>query len=156
MENKKIDKLDKNQKSYIASVGRKKEAVARVRLYKDFKSQVYWGDKKINKGDIFVNGVLADDYFTDVAMRKMFFEPISIVGANDKYALTIKVTGGGIKGQLGACVHGISRALILINEDEYKPMLRKKGLLTRDYRTRQRRMVGTGGKARRMKQSPKR
>jgi len=63
--------------------------------------------------------------------------------------------GGGREGQLGAIVHGLSRGLILA-DPQLKPILRQYHLLTRDPRMKERRKVGTGGKARRKKQSPKR
>ncbi|MBU1323488.1 30S ribosomal protein S9, partial [Patescibacteria group bacterium] len=67
----------------------------------------------------------------------------------------VKVVGSGKYGQLDALIHGLSRALTLANPD-FRPLLKKRGLLTRDPRTRQRRMIGKGGKSRRKKQSPKR
>ena len=73
-----------------------------------------------------------------------------------KYYVTVKVVGGGKKGQLGATVHGIARALAKLDADTLRAPLKKAGLLTRDSRVRERRKVGTGGKARRKKQSPKR
>jgi len=68
---------------------------------------------------------------------------------------TFNVLGGGSTGQLEAIRHGLSRALVKVDETN-KSKLREYGLLTRDPRTRQRRHVGMGGKARRKKQSPKR
>ena len=59
-------------------------------------------------------------------------------------------------GQLDAVVHGIARALSLLDRDAYRAILKTAGLLTRDARAKERRKVGTGGKARRAKQSPKR
>jgi len=73
----------------------------------------------------------------------------------DRFAISIKGSGGGKTGWLGAISLGIARALVLADQSN-KPILRKNGLLTRDPRTRERRKVGTGGKARREKQSPKR
>jgi len=68
----------------------------------------------------------------------------------------VKVAGGGNSGQLDAMIQGIARALSAIDTGKFRPILKTSGLLTRDARIRQRRMVGTGGKARRAKQSPKR
>ena len=64
--------------------------------------------------------------------------------------------GGGKKGQLGAVTHGMARAFDKLDREKFRPELKKAGLLTRDSRTRERRKIGTGGKARRKKQSPKR
>ncbi len=66
------------------------------------------------------------------------------------------MVGGGSKGQLGATVHGIARALSKLDTETLRPPLKKAGLLTRDPRKRERRKVGMGGKARRKRQSPKR
>lgn len=70
--------------------------------------------------------------------------------------MTFFVQGGGKKGQLGAIIHGLARAIEKTDKETLRPILKKAGLLTRDSRTRERRKVGTGGKARRVKQSPKR
>ena len=69
---------------------------------------------------------------------------------------SVVVAGSGKMGQLDAVVHGLARALALLDRDAYRTILKSAGLLTRDSRTRQRRMIGTVGKARRTKQSPKR
>ena len=66
------------------------------------------------------------------------------------------VAGGGLSGQLDAAVLGMARALDKLDPEKFHPILRSKGYLTRDPRTRERRKVGMGGKARRKKQSPKR
>ena len=73
-----------------------------------------------------------------------------------KMSASVVVAGSGKMGQLDAVVHGIARALALLDREAFRSILKSAGLLTRDARTRQRRMVGTGGKARRAKQSPKR
>jgi small subunit ribosomal protein S9 len=82
--------------------------------------------------------------------------PFGATETSDKYYFTAKVLGGGKNGQLEAVVLGISRALVSISSEKNRSPLKKLGLLTRDSRIRQRRMVGMGGKARRQKQSPKR
>ncbi|EKD80605.1 MAG: 30S ribosomal protein S9 [uncultured bacterium] len=66
------------------------------------------------------------------------------------------MAGSGKAGQLDAVVHGIARALSLLDREAYRGILKSAGLLTRDARAKQRRMIGTGGKSRRKKQSPKR
>lgn len=139
MANKKSSKLSKN---YIFAVGRRKEAVARVRLFN-------------GKGENTVNGMLASKYFPGAVNEYLFTLPFKTVDAWDKYHVTVKVAGGGKKGQLEATAHGIARALLKAKE-EFKSALRSANLLTRDARVRERRKVGTGGKARRKKQSPKR
>jgi len=77
------------------------------------------------------------------------------VDALDKYAITLRVQGGGLSSQLDAVILAMSKALASV-DDKYKAALRKKGFLTTDARVKERRKVGTGGKARRKKQSPKR
>lgn len=132
----------KKQKDYIHTVGRRKTAVARIRLHK-------------GKEQHQVNGVPAGLYFPGEEQQKIWSLPFALTKTEGKYFVTVKTTGGGKRGQLTAFTHGVSRALVELNA-ENKPVLRKNGLLTRDPRKRQRRMVGTGGKARRAKQSPKR
>ena len=83
-------------------------------------------------------------------------EPFKLTGAENQYRMDIKVEGSGKKGQLDAIILGISRALEKIDKEKNRPLLKKGGFLTRDSRIRQRRNIGTGGRARRQKQSPKR
>lgn len=78
------------------------------------------------------------------------------MGVEGKFIFTIKVVGGGVNGQLDAMIHGMARALDKQDSDTYHDILKEGGYLTRDARVRERRKVGTGGKARRKKQSPKR
>lgn len=148
-------KKDTPKKGYISAVGRRKEAIARVRLYEDIKTGVVWADQIVKKGEIYVNQKPIDDYFTIESQRIAYKEPLKTTNTLNRYAITIKVSGGGKSGQLDAVIHGISRAL-QSGQPSYRPALKKKGFLTRDSRVRLRRNVGTGGKARRKKQSPKR
>lgn len=127
---------------YIQAVGRRKTALARVRLY-------------LKPGDIIVNGKPIGEYFPGETSQLLYLEPLKATGVSDKVSVTIKVAGGGKSGQLEAVVHGLSRAIAQADA-KYRPKLRKRGFLTRDDRMRERRKVGMGGKARRRKQSPKR
>ncbi|RJR29291.1 30S ribosomal protein S9 [Candidatus Microgenomates bacterium] len=129
--------------TYSKAIGRRREASARVRLYK-------------GKEESTVNGVLIGKYFPGDIMRSRWARPFELTGTEGKYYVTVKVEGGGKNGQLGAVVHGIARALVEENEKTFRASLKEAGLLTRDARKKERRMVGTGGKARRQKQSPKR
>ena len=142
-------------KNFISSKGKRKEAVARVRLYKDLKEVLMVGEKTVKKGEIFVNGDLIENYFRGIVAKAYFEEPFKITNNLGKYTITAKVEGGGQKSQLEAFIHGVSRALSSFDEKN-KAILKKKGFLTRDARVRQRRKVGMGGKSRRKKQSPKR
>ena len=128
---------------YVYAVGRRRTSSARVRLFK-------------GKGQTEVNGVPVGKYFPGEILKAKWNRPFEVVDVVGKYYATVKVVGGGRIGQLEAVVHGISRALAKAAKGKYRPLVKKAGLLTRDSRIRQRRMVGTGGKARRQKQSPKR
>ncbi len=140
---------------YIFAVGRDRQAVARVRLYPKVSDVVLWSDQQVKKGEIYVNQRPIEDYFTGDVAKAAYLEPLRITNALNRYAVTVKVAGGGPKGQIDAVIHGISRALAHVDE-KHRSILKKKGYLTRDARARERRKVGTGGKARRKKQSPKR
>lgn len=144
------------EKPYIYAVGRRREAVARVRLYSDIKTGVVLGDNIVKKGEIYVNGKPIEKIYTSRVDQVMYQEPLKVTNALSRYAITIKVAGGGMSGQLNAIIFALSRALEKVNKEEFRPILKKRGFLTRDARVRQRRKVGTGGKARRKKQSPKR
>jgi len=148
--------VDKNiKKGFIFAVGRRKDAVARIRLYETIKDTLIVAGEKVKKGELFVNDKRIEDYFGGKVASSIYLEPLRITNNLEKYAITVKVVGGGQKGQLIAVVHGISRALSAI-DIKNRQILKKKGLLTRDARVRQRRNVGMGGKSRRAKQSPKR
>lgn len=129
------------EKRYSA-VGRRKEAIARVRLLE-------------GKSPIIVNGKLIHEYFSGPVNQKFYQKPFEVAAVSGKYSGSIKVEGGGFSSQLGAVIHGISRALIKADES-LRPSLKKAGLLTRDPRVKERRKYGHAQKARAMKQSPKR
>lgn len=134
----KIKKID-----YFYGIGRRKEAEARVRLYH-------------GKGENTVNSVPTGKYFEGAVAEKLIAKPMGATEVSDKYYYSGRVKGGGREGQLSALILAISRALVKVAPEKNKIILRKLNLLTRDSRTRQRRMVGMGGKSRRKKQSPKR
>ena len=143
----------KINKSYVSAVGRRREAVARVRLYP--------GNAKIegmnvSKGDINVNGKTVQEYFRFKAFAPIYNKFLLDVGVSGKYIFTSRVTGGGLEGQMDALILGMARALDKMDKETMHDVLRKKGYLTRDPRTRERRKVGNAGKARRKKSSPKR
>lgn len=132
----------KTKKNWIYAVGRRRSANARVRLFK-------------GTGQNMVNGQPIGEYFPGISNEVVWKKPFEVTQTSGKYFVTVKTVGGGKKGQLGATVHGIARALSLAQE-KFRAPLKTEGLLTRDPRVRERRKVGTGGKARRKKQSPKR
>lgn len=134
--------MAKAKKEYIYAVGRRRTAHARVRLYK--------GEMEST-----VNDTVIGKFFTTPIMRSQWQKPFVLTDTLGKYYLTAKVRGGGQQSQLEAVIHGVARALASIST-ENRVAVKKAGLLTRDPRTRERRKVGTGGRARRKKQSPKR
>lgn len=108
------------------------------------------------RGETVVNGMPIERYFSGELAKIMALKPLAETGVLGKYFITARLVGGGHEGQLGAFIHGVARALSLADRENFRPILKKGGFLTRDARTRERRKVGTGGKARRKKQSPKR
>ena len=146
--------LDKtSQKDFVFAIGRRKSSTAEVRLYR--KDAVVWGGTNIKRGEVFVNKIPALKYF-GASFEKVYQSPMQVTNSQNKFAISIKVNGGGKMGQLEAAVLGIARALDKIDKEKFHSLLKKKGMLTRDPRVRERRKVGMGGKARRKKQSPKR
>lgn len=129
-------------KDYIATVGRRKTSIARIRLY-------------TGTGDTTINGKSVSAFFREVALHSVVFRPLDIVSKRDAVHFSVKVIGGGTHSQAGAIAHGLSRA-ILKADASHRDALRQAGLLTRDPRMKETRKIGTGGKARRAKQSPKR
>jgi small subunit ribosomal protein S9 len=114
---------------YIWSVGRRKTAVARVRLYP-------------GTGKLTVNGRPANDYFGGRAIyQQTLQEPLRLTGTQERFDITVRVVGGGVSGQAGAIRHGIARALIRYDED-MRPTLKQAHLLTRDARIKERKKVG--------------
>lgn len=121
--------------------GRRKTSVAQVRLLP-------------GTGNITINGKNIDDYFDYETLRVLAKEPLDIVEVSDQYDAIIKVHGGGFTGQAGAIRHGIARALLEVNQ-EFRPSLKKAGMLTRDPRMKERKKYGLK-KARKSPQFSKR
>lgn len=113
------------------------------------------GDQLLKKGEVVVNGKEISAYFKSNVAKIMYEKPFQVTNTLNKFGISIRVTGGGQNSQLDATILAISRALSGV-DSSFKEILRKKGLLTVDQKVRERRKVGTGGKARRTKQSPKR
>lgn len=140
-------------KDFIFAIGRRKSSIAQVRLYK--KDVTVWGTTAVKKGEIFVNNKPALEYFGK-NFERVYRQPFQITNTENRFAVSIKVIGGGKMGQLDAAVMSIARALDKVDSEKFHSSLKKKGMLTRDPRVRERRKVGMGGKSRRRKQSPKR
>lgn len=134
--------MKKETKKYTYAIGRRKRSTARIRLF-------------AGKGQMLVNDKSIDEYFKDVP-REVYLKPFATAGLEGKYFVTARILGGGKTGQIGAFIHGVSRALIKIEEEKYKKVLKSAGLLTRDSREKERRKFGLAQKARAKKQSPKR
>lgn len=132
-----------NKNVYTYAVGRRKSAIATVKLYS-------------GKGDNIVNSLPISDYFPGKDFQVRYLLPFITTDTSGKFYFNAKIIGGGKTGQLGSLILAISRCLKKLDEATFKKPLRDAGLLTVDSRVRERRMVGTGGKARRQKQSPKR
>jgi small subunit ribosomal protein S9 len=129
--------------TFNQAVGRRKEAVARVRLFK-------------GQGQLTVNGLPIAEYFKGPVSQKSYQKPFEVTKTLGLYTGTIKVSGGGFSSQLGATVHGIARALQTFDKEKLRPSLKTAGLLTRDPRAKERRKYGLAHAARAKKQSPKR
>lgn len=129
-------------KGFYHAIGRRKEAVARVRLFN-------------GQGQLTVNGKPISEYFRGVVSQKKYQKPFELTKTLSQITGSVKVEGGGVYSQLDATIHGIARALELV-EISYRPLLKSAGLLTRDSRVKERRKYGHAHKARAMKQSPKR
>ena len=145
----------KSGRTYYEAVGRRKEATCRVRLYIG-EGEVTFKGVAVSKGNIFVNGRTSEHYFPGEVSKKIYLEPFRTTNTIGRFATTVTVEGGGLNGQLEAMIHGLSRALIKVDPEKFRPILKKRGFLTRDPRAKQRRKAGFAGKARARKQSPKR
>ena len=125
-----------------AGTGRRKEAVARVRLVP-------------GSGRWVVNGKELANYFPNKVHQQLISEPFRSVGAENQYDVFARIDGGGVSGQAGALRLGIARALNAIDVDANRPALKKAGFLTRDARVIERKKYGLK-KARKRSQYSKR
>jgi len=122
--------VDTIKGEYYYGMGRRKTAVARVRLFPN-------GD-----GTIVVNGKSARQYFGQrESATATLVAPLRLLELEDTYTMTVRVVGGGTSGQAGAIRHGVARALLRANP-EWKQALRKAGFLTRDPRMKERKKPG--------------
>jgi small subunit ribosomal protein S9 len=114
--------------TYDRGTGRRKCAIAQVKLFP-------------GSGEIIVNGKPYQQVFTRLEHRRIIDMPFMATDTIGRYNAEIKVTGGGISGQADAIRHGIARALVKVNEN-FKPLLRRESLLTRDPRVKERKKYG--------------
>ncbi|HHY38046.1 MAG TPA: 30S ribosomal protein S9 [Clostridia bacterium] len=125
----------------VQATGRRKEAIARVRIIP-------------GEGRIVVNGRPFEEYFALRTLQTTVLQPLMAVGGNSSLDVIVNVHGGGISGQAGAVRHGIARALVAMDA-QMRPILKKAGLLTRDPRMKERKKYGLK-KARKAPQFSKR
>ena len=128
-------------KPYFYGTGRRKKSTARVRIVP-------------GTGVITINGRDIDDYFGLETLKLIVNQPFKVSGTEGKFDIIALVEGGGISGQAGAIRHGLSRALLKVDEN-YRPALKAAGLLTRDPRMKERKKYGLKA-ARRASQFSKR
>ena len=121
--------------------GRRKNSVARVRLVP-------------GSGKITMNGKAVEDYIPFANLREVMITPFKVTETEGQYDVLVNVNGGGFSGQAGATRHGIARALLTVDPD-FRHVLKKNGLLTRDSRMKERRKPGLK-KARKASQFSKR
>ena len=129
-------------KVYYYGTGRRKNAVAAVRLVP-------------GNGKITINSKDIDEYFGLDTLKLLVRQPLAATETEDKFDVIVKAIGGGISGQAGAIRHGIARALVEADEDNYKSVLKAAGFLTRDARMKERKKPGLK-KARKASQFSKR
>ena len=125
----------------VGATGRRKEAVARVRLIP-------------GTGQFKLNGRPLEDYFPRPVLRMIVTEPLRLTNTLDAYDIIARIEGGGMSGQAGAVRHGIARALVDA-DPTLRSELKRKGMLTRDARAKERRKYGLK-KARKAPQFSKR
>jgi len=125
----------------IFATGRRKNAVARVRLFP-------------GTGKIVVNDKDLSGYFANKMLEQEVLAPFRVTETEGKFDVIVKVRGGGLSGQAGACRHGVARALLKVDEN-HRSALKKAGYLTRDPRMKERRKYGLK-KARKAPQFSKR
>jgi small subunit ribosomal protein S9 len=116
------------QQQFYYGLGRRKSAIAKVRLYP-------------GEGQILVNGLPANEYFGRQTLDLRVQSPMRTVDASSRFNVVATVEGGGKSGQAGAVLLGIARALVVADESN-KPALRTQGLLTRDARVKERKKPG--------------
>ena len=115
-------------KPYFYGTGRRKNSVARVRVY-------------AGTGKIVINDREMDNYFGLETLKLIVRAPLVLLGVEGKYDVFVRVNGGGVSGQAGAIRHGIARALLNV-DPEFRPALKAAGFLTRDPRMKERKKYG--------------
>lgn len=133
---------DMKEGEYIYAIGRRKQAVAKVKVWTN------------GKGEVTVNGKPHDKFFTVYELIQSVTDPLRVVGVEDRLTIEAKASGGGMRGQAEAIRLGISRALVELNPN-YRKSLKKLGYMMRDPRVKERKHYGLK-KARKASQWAKR
>ena len=118
-----------SKKPYLYGTGRRKSSVARVHVYPN------------GTGAITINGRDIEEYFGLDTLKMIVRQPLVATATEGKVDIVATVKGGGVSGQAGAIRHGVSRALLLVDES-YRPALKAAGFLTRDPRMKERKKYG--------------
>lgn len=119
---------EEEQPRYAYGTGRRKTAVARVRIYP-------------GQGTAIINDREPLRHFARPELEEAAFKPLQILGLRERVHVSVKVDGGGVAGQAGAVSHGLARALCVL-DPELRPQLKAAGLLTRDPRMKERKKPG--------------
>ena len=145
---KPVKKKPTSRKKYYETVGRRKTAVARVRLFTSSPSQ------SVVEGNLMINGKPYKEFFPTLELQNTIEAPLKCLKSLNRFMVTVKVKGGGTNGQAEAVKHGLARALTLFDSN-FRKRLKKAGYLTRDPRKKERKKYGLK-KARRGPQWSKR
>lgn len=129
---------DKKNEKYYESVGRRKESIARVRLFTRKSTDNISDD---TKAIVFVNNKPYIDYFKTTNLQNIVESPLKKIKSLNRFKATVMVNGGGMAGQADAIKFGLSRALIMFDPN-FAKKLRRAGYLTRDARVKERRKYG--------------
>lgn len=138
------------KEKYFQAIGRRKESIARVRLFTKKSTDTVEEEKAL----VVVNGQDYRSYFSDVNLWSVVESPLRKLKSLNRFKATVVVHGGGLRGQADAIRHGLSRALVEFDLN-FRKKLKKSGFLTRDSRIKERRKYGHK-KARKMGQFSKR
>jgi|TARA_B100000745_G_scaffold291842_1_gene232140 small subunit ribosomal protein S9 len=130
------------EQAYTYAVGRRKTAVAQVRLYSD-------------AGPVVVDDRLMEEAFPYSIWQQIINEPFTVTSTQGRFRVVAKLSGGGVNGRAGALRHGIARALAEVENGKFRGDLKRAGLLTRDARVKERKKPGLK-RARKAKQYTKR
>ena len=130
------------EQAYTYAVGRRKTAVAQVRLYYD-------------AGPVVVDDRLKEEAFPYSIWQQIINEPFTVTSTQGRFRVVAKLSGGGVNGRAGALRHGIARALAEVENGKFRGDLKRAGLLTRDARVKERKKPGLK-RARKAKQYTKR